>query len=605
VWTNNQMYSARAWVACVLLAVVHGCSSSNSDPVAPAPTPGGIPPLTITIENPVPASVTPLGLACLGGGNLALCSSVGFAAVYQNGVWRRLDTGTDSVLEAAWGTSASNVYFVGENGCFLHWDGVAVRVISSGVFDHLNAVWGTSSSDVWACGGASVVHWNGSFVTIYGPLDLPLPGQYQSVGGSAPNDVYVVGMEGVVMHFDGAAWTGVTTGLGNTRLNSVFVAGNELFIGGDNLALWHFDGAAWSAFTATGGAADDFEILAGTGAGNVFAFGDNRLMHHWNGSAWSDASDPFFVPSVDFGAACALGGSVVVGNRYDYTTTNLAAFDGSSWAALGSSSVEVFDLRDVWTFDENRAVAVGDGGVIIERNRGGWSDVVHGLTGDDLHGVWASSPSDIYAVGNQGVVLHNNGTAWSVVNTGLGTASLYAVAGSGANDVWVAGITVMWHWNGATWTEYRDALPTTFGEYVAIYVTPGGDVYAGGNDLLHFDGTTWTGIPIKFGATKVVDMWGTSGSNIWMAGTSGFLHWNGTGFEFYGVGYDNEATAITGGGAAGVLGITLDGIARLGAGGGALLPFAAGERINGAGTGSDGTTYLVGGTATVVRVEPR
>jgi photosystem II stability/assembly factor-like uncharacterized protein len=412
-------------------------------------------------------------------------------------------------------------------------------------------------------------------------------------------------MDGVVMHYDGTSWSSVTTGLGNTRLNSVFVAGSEVFIGGDNLALWHFDGSAWSAFTANGGANDDFSILAGTGNSNVFAFGSNRLMQHWDGNSWGDASDPFFVSSLDFTAASVSGGVLVLGNSYDYSTTNLAMFNGSSWAAMGSSSVSVFDMRDVWTFDRNHAIAVGDGGAIVERNGGGWSDVAHGLTGETLSGVWASSLSNIYAVGEQGCVLHSDGMQWTLVNTGLGTASLYDIAGNGANDIWIAGVTVIWHWNGVTWTEYRDQLPTLYGDYVSIYAAPGGNVYAGGNDLLRFNGTTWTAIPIKFSGASILDMYGTSGNNIWMATRAGFLHWDGADLSLYGMSTDDEGVAITGGGDAGILGIGINTITRLGASAGEIIPFLPGEQINGASTGADGTSYLVGNTATLVRVESR
>jgi hypothetical protein len=104
----------------------------------------------MTIENPTPAVVTPRGLCSLGGGDLALCASVGFAAIYRSGTWQVLDTGTNLVLEAAWGTSANDVYFVGDRGCFLHWNGSTFDIIPSGTIDYLNAVWGTSSNDVWA-----------------------------------------------------------------------------------------------------------------------------------------------------------------------------------------------------------------------------------------------------------------------------------------------------------------------------------------------------------------------------------------------------------------------------------------------------------------------
>ncbi|MDP6944888.1 MAG: hypothetical protein QF464_12120, partial [Myxococcota bacterium] len=64
-----------------------------------------------------------------------------------------------------WGSSASDVYIVGQRGAVLHWDGDALTELDVGVDDDLIAVWGTGPDRVAVVGGRNngvAARWNGT-----------------------------------------------------------------------------------------------------------------------------------------------------------------------------------------------------------------------------------------------------------------------------------------------------------------------------------------------------------------------------------------------------------------------------------------------------------
>jgi hypothetical protein len=65
--------------------------------------------------------------------------------------------------------------------------------------------------------------------------------------GSARDDVWAVGLEGSLVHFDGKAWTRVASNV-KDNLWSVWGSGrNDVWAVGANATLLRFDGKAWTA----------------------------------------------------------------------------------------------------------------------------------------------------------------------------------------------------------------------------------------------------------------------------------------------------------------------------------------------------------------------
>jgi hypothetical protein len=78
---------------------------------------------------------------------------------------------------------------------------------SSGLPANITALWGTGDSDMHAgTYGGHLYHWNGRQWTQL--LDGPGAGRgtIRAVRGSAPDDVYAVGANSTVLHYDGKTW---------------------------------------------------------------------------------------------------------------------------------------------------------------------------------------------------------------------------------------------------------------------------------------------------------------------------------------------------------------------------------------------------------------
>lgn len=175
--------------------------------------------------------------------------------------WTQVALGVEvPLLNWVHASSASDVTVVGNRGTVLRFDGVRWTQQSAPTTEHLWGVWGASASDLWAVGGTgqfdgvpTIVHYDGAAWT---SVTLPTIQRanvhaFFKVWGSAANDVYVVGQRGVVLHWNGSAWS-------------------ELLVG----------------------ASDDLVSVWGTSANNVVAVGGrgNGIISVWNGAQWRTQS---------------------------------------------------------------------------------------------------------------------------------------------------------------------------------------------------------------------------------------------------------------------------------------------------------------------------
>src|SRR5205807_2211745 len=99
-------------------------------------------------------------------------------------------------------------------GLTMHWDGTAWSEITSPYNPSINsfqAIDGVASNDVWVVGGlisqspppSVLFRWDG---TAWNNVAVPNVGMLNSVTALTSNDVWAVGVSGVV-HWDGTAWS--------------------------------------------------------------------------------------------------------------------------------------------------------------------------------------------------------------------------------------------------------------------------------------------------------------------------------------------------------------------------------------------------------------
>jgi len=217
--------------------------------------------------------------------------NTGFDALvvhYDGTTWKRMPAGGANSFWWVHGTSASDLWMVGEKGRITHWDGTRFEERSSGTTATLFGVWAAAPDDAWAVGGVPdqptapndvLLHWDGAS---WKPEPLPETNKVAlfKVWGASKDDVYVVGEAGILWHRTNGAWKREAQGVAKGRLTTV-------------------SGCGASELIAVGGR----DLLTGDGTGG-WKRSDALLVNDVNGVACA----PPGAPARDYGRAVIVGG---------------------------------------------------------------------------------------------------------------------------------------------------------------------------------------------------------------------------------------------------------------------------------------------------------
>ena len=225
----------------------------------------------------------------------------------QTEPWQLVHEELPGALLSVWGTGADDVWMVGGDGrdgmgpLVIHWDGVAFERVDSGldsgalwwvfgfpggpiymggeggtivryesgVFTPLTTpgtatvfgIWGASPSDLWAVGGTSDGR-NGFVWRLEGdawvdeasfPADVGADAAIWKVYGIAASDAWLVGSNGVSLHWDGSTLTPGETGVGSSLFTVHANASRFVAVGGfGNGIIVEYEGGAWHNVTPSG-----------------------------------------------------------------------------------------------------------------------------------------------------------------------------------------------------------------------------------------------------------------------------------------------------------------------------------------------------------------
>ena len=329
-----------------------------------------------------------------------------------------------------------------------------------------------------------------------------------------------------IAKWDGSSWSALGSGMnGDVGVLAVFDDGSgpALYAGGGfttagGVATWGIAKWSGSSWTTPGGG-----VSFGFQGGHVFALlviddgGQPALcvggsfdkaggvaannIATWNGSSWATLGSGMnggvgALVSFDEGSGPVLhaGGSFTTAGGV--AANNIATWDGSSWAPLGSGTNSgVYDLT---TFDDGTGPALYAAG-------GFWT----------AGGVTASR------------IAKWNGSSWAPLGTGLGTIGTGSVGGfslavfddgGGAalyagGSFMTAGFTLasgevanhIARWNGSSWTPLGSGLDSPVDALLVFDDGSGPAIYAGGgftvplggfgaNNLAKWDGASWTAL---------------------------------------------------------------------------------------------------------------
>jgi len=266
------------------------------------------------------------------------------------------------------------------------------------------------------------------------------PGMFglSAVWAFAPNDVWVGGTQALA-HFDGTAFTQVTTPLASVDVTDFWGFAPDNLYAASGSDVLHWDGAAWSVVD-TMDAIDPVGLTSiwGTSGGDLW-LGDswNGQMLHWNGSAWSNETTQTVIVNDVWGEGGAPGGAVFAGGL-----SGVDRRSGSAWTETGGDVISAavglwgFSASDVWAVDDFGTLAHWDGAI--------WTDtfpIDDDTFEEGQQSIWGAAPGDVWAVGDAGEISHWDGTRWTQTQVGSFPyfPFLTKVHGSSASDVWVVG----------------------------------------------------------------------------------------------------------------------------------------------------------------------
>jgi hypothetical protein len=290
----------------------------------------------------------------------------------------------------------------------------------------LLSVWGTSQSDVWSVGadardgtGPLVLHFDGAAWTRMTTGETV--GDLWWVFGFADGPVYMGGDGGVILRYQSGAFTRMTTPGTSTVFGIWGSSPSDMWaVGGDSDAsggfAWRLQGDAWVAEPSVPA---DVPMTAaiwkayGSSATDVWLVGSSGVALHWDGATLTQGdtgvgSSLFTVFEKD-GLFAAVGG---------LATGLIVEAENGVWRNV-TPEPPPMGLAGVTLGDDGSGIAVGMMGTVYVRDDSGWALVDPGLkVRQNLHGSWIDDEGGLWAVGGQtltpplteGVMLHR-GTA--------------------------------------------------------------------------------------------------------------------------------------------------------------------------------------------------
>ncbi len=119
---------------------------------------------------------------------------------------------------------------------------------------------------------------------------------------------------------------------------------------------------------------------------------------------------------------------------------------------------------------------------------------------------------------------------WSVAITLTGVnPSANCLFSVSETDVWAVGDEI-WHYNGTTWI--KDLKPSGIGKLNGVYFTSASEGWAVGasGTVIRYNGSTWSKItsPVFSSSNNFYDVVLTSGNDVWISGDGAFYHFDGS-----------------------------------------------------------------------------
>jgi hypothetical protein len=267
-----------------------------------------------------------------------------------------------------WAFAPDNVWILDGTAAVQHFDGSSWTPLDTKATGGVGCIFALSPTDVWLCADTQALHYNG---TTFTPSDVMTPtglSGLSAIWASSANDVYAVGMDAIVAHYNGTTWSKTIVGEPNKT------------------SIW------------------------GSGPGDIYTLGTFDLSH-WNGTKWSPVA-------LDSGAGDGqVWGTSATDVWAMVGSSQVSHFDGTKWTTTDLNIVG--ELSAVWGATPDDVWASGSAGSISHWDGKAWSELTHQKIGapflQQLVSVHGTGADDVWIVGQQ---LGNSGSTPLILHRG-------------------------------------------------------------------------------------------------------------------------------------------------------------------------------------------
>lgn len=395
--------------------------------------------------------------------NLVASAAQGYIWFQRQGTsWKKSSSSSGIVYT---GNTATDQWLIsggigtGQSGDLKRWDGNlsnnAQKVIGlpRGLgITRMFAPPGDPQSPLFLVGEGGVIHQfdrkRGKLTTLLKGVSAN-PATLRDIYGFSPNDVWAVGDEGTITHYDGVKWQDLKKVTLNHLKRLWGISVSEIWAVGDAGTIVQIVNG--QPRVVSSGTTENLSSVWGVNATQVYAVGANATVLEWNGSTWSKNTATNAKGTLSAVWASGDRGVWIGGNNAG--SLSLTRYDGTSWAPVSipmpSQGPNVVNIRGS---SSNNVLVSVNGGLskcILRFDGSSWSNinpaepqVANGIAtfgadsiysvGEEtqiyiagkkppglmpgpryLYGLWGSSAKDLWTVGELGSVLHRNPKAMS------------------------------------------------------------------------------------------------------------------------------------------------------------------------------------------------
>ncbi len=289
-------------------------------------------------------------LACL------LCAFSLFSAQAFGTDWQSMQSGVSVPLRGIWGSSATDVYAVGDSGTVLHYNGTdwSETNASAGITEDLRDVWGAASDDIYAIGFSGVVlHYDGS---TWKHLSSSVNNDLYGIWGNSSSSIYISGSNGLILFYNGSQFEIMRTPSSADLTGIWGSSADNVFAVGENGTIFQYDGSTWSEFENTD-TTEDLKAVWGTSETDVFAAGLSGTILHYGGNSWSKMG----VINTDY---WGIGGTISPNIYAVAKNGQIYSYSNGRWTKSSETNTD-YILTDIWVSPEDDSFIVGYKGTIL------------------------------------------------------------------------------------------------------------------------------------------------------------------------------------------------------------------------------------------------